>query len=84
MAGTCVKNCRRNIRNGNNRVGHCPNCHNDFSGITAYDIHLTRDKDTGKVSCKNLDTLQGWFDERGVWHAGEKLTAEQRAEIWLA
>lgn len=79
----CPPACRVNIKNGNNTIGHCPLCHNDFSGTTAYDRHISRDRE-GRMLCKDLATLEGWFDEKNVWHYGEKMSPEQIAKIWSA
>lgn len=77
----CTPECNRNLKPGNNRIGHCPLCHKDFAGLGAYDKHIVRDDD-GRMSCAPLHTLEGWTDDAGIWHKGRKMTEEEIKQVW--
>jgi hypothetical protein len=61
------------------RHSHCAACCESFYGNTAIEKH--------RVGAHGVDRrceLQElhWQDDKGYWHFGEKLTDEQKEEIW--
>jgi hypothetical protein len=64
---------------GTTRFGHCPVCHETYYGDASIEKH--------RVGAHGVDRrceLQElhWQDARGYWHFGEKLTEDQKKEIW--
>uniref|UniRef100_UPI003F495033 FDXHR family putative zinc-binding protein n=1 Tax=Arthrobacter silvisoli TaxID=2291022 RepID=UPI003F495033 len=66
-------------------VGHCAVCCETFVGVGTYDAHLSRDEAGKYIHLDPATTdpeLKWWSDERGYWHKGPRLTAEQKAELF--
>lgn len=61
-----------------NKSGHCSGCHVTFYGSTTFDRHRRNG------TCLDPNTLDGpwWTDDDGQWHYGERLTDEQKKEMW--
>ena len=72
---------------GGDSAGHCAVCCETFIGLATYDAHLTRDE---SGAYQHLDpaaadaTAKWWLDDRGYWHKGNRLTAEQKATMFGA
>ena len=87
--------CGKQFPNGN-RAGHCAACCETFIGLAAFEAHRVGEHGTGRrcemkpyVSHRRaapgglvITTFGHWQDDNGYWHYGEKLTAEQKAELW--
>lgn len=86
MAGSYVHvKCGKRVKDS---AYHCAACHRSFIGLSAFDGHRVAD---GKQGYCEMDIAadpytatykQFWIDEEGYWHRGQKMTDEQKAEIW--
>jgi hypothetical protein len=73
---TSCGGCDTRWRQVGNRAGHCSQCHQTFSGITAFDAHqATRD---GRVICTPAGSLLNKDGERRF----RPLVDEFGAEVW--
>jgi hypothetical protein len=70
---------------GGDGAGHCATCCETFIGLAAYDAHLSRDESGAYY---HLDPMTAkpeakwWRDDRGYWHKGNRLTAEQKEKMF--
>lgn len=73
--------CGQRVKNS---AYHCGACHRSFIGLTAFDGHRAG------MNCDMLfaaDPYQSkpvefWEDDEGYWHRGQKMTDEQKQQIW--
>ena len=70
--------CGKQFPNGN-RAGHCAACCETFIGLTAFEAHRVGEHGTDR-RCELQP--KHWQDENGYWHHGDKLTEEQKAQMW--
>jgi hypothetical protein len=78
--------CGKRFPSGH-RAGHCAVCCETFIGLATFDRHLSRDEE-GKylhLDPATADADQKWWaDDNGNWHKGDRLTEEQKAEMFAA
>jgi hypothetical protein len=68
---------------GGDGAGHCATCCETFIGLGAFDRHLWRQEDGTYVHREPVENIGLWWkDARGYWHHGQRLTEEQRKELW--
>lgn len=67
---------------GGDGAGHCAVCCETFIGLGAFDKHFSRNEDGSYFHRTPLEVDLWWKDTRGYWHHGQRLTEEQRKELW--